>query len=951
MYKVEIHFLQVPEVTVDGTKVIFPYKKAEALLYYLAVEKHVSREQAATLLWEDADEENSRKNLRHAIYMLKKTFGFEIVISEQHFNLGLSPEICLITDIDNFAEQDDTSLYKGDFLSGFFVKNSESYEEWMEHWRDYYRNIYLSRLYRDISETPDEELSHLEEACSRYWLMDPYDERVSSRMMKAYSKNHLYLKAIDVYERLYHLLEKEMGIVPGPEITRLYRTIRVEWVNNTAEKNAEEVLIPGREQEVLQIQKSMDRVSSGTVEAIALLGEYGAGKSELVQKVTAKIDKTAVLKIDAGCYYSDRHIPLSMWNSVVMQLDEYIRANRLQISKTILQAVAQFFPTFGNEKVEVPFPIDMASSFNIRAVQNGIFQIIQTITENHTVLLNVKDIQYADVYSRRLLLMLLEGIQEHLLVTMTSLDVVSQELDNFFDVLEGEGKLTRMVVQPVGDRKERQGSGKENLGKCLRGLNPKSRKLLDIISLFSDYAVLELLELVSGMDTMNVVEAVEELELRSLIREQMVQKEIRLFFKQKKMQKYVVSEIPPTKRKVLHNKIGLAMEAHFTGERRDYYYHQMVYHFSKASNIPKTLQYQICPYEEISISMFELYPTMTKGYEETLPTDMGAYFKELAQKLKQSGSQFEEGGLYQELSARLLITTGRYEILTGQYGEGVRDVKAALEHLYVLSHPAYYIKVCREMIYYGIQLYEPETMWIYLKKSIALAEEHDLWTEKAILKRLEGLYYIMTRQYEAAERTLGASIDLFERYSGNDPGMVMNEAAVYNYMGELARARQQYTEAVYHFQYAVSICAEHNIAASSTFYTNLGCTYYEIGQQEDAWKMFLKASELYDNSFTLMGRSTAKIYCSLYYCQQGDFEKSGTAMQEAMEACRKLGSPKEKYLLRRMQAKLLATHPEEYRELLKESADFYLRDSQRLKAGMEAHIQEALKEQNILTLF
>ena len=52
MYKVEIHFLQVPEVTVDGTKVIFPYKKAEALLYYLAVEKHVSREQAATLLWE-----------------------------------------------------------------------------------------------------------------------------------------------------------------------------------------------------------------------------------------------------------------------------------------------------------------------------------------------------------------------------------------------------------------------------------------------------------------------------------------------------------------------------------------------------------------------------------------------------------------------------------------------------------------------------------------------------------------------------------------------------------------------------------------------------------------------------------------------------------------------------------------------------------------------------------
>ena len=161
--------------------------------------------------------------------------------------------------------------------------------------------------------------------------------------------------------------------------------------------------------------------------------------------------------------------------------------------------------------------------------------------------------------------------------------------------------------------------------------------------------------------------------------------------------------------------------------------------------------------------MFELYPTMTKDFEETLPADMGTYFKDLALQLKKARNQFEEGGLYQELSARLLITTGRYEILTGQYGEGVRDVKAALEHLYVQSHPAYYIKACREMIYYGIQLYEPKVMWIYLNKSLSLAKKHDLWTEEAILKRLQGLYYIMTCQYDTAEKVLGTAIDLFER--------------------------------------------------------------------------------------------------------------------------------------------------------------------------------------------
>ena len=64
-----------------------------------------------------------------------------------------------------------------------------------------------------------------------------------------------------------------------------------------------------------------------------------------------------------------------------------------------------------------------------------------------------------------------------------------------------------------------------------------------------------------------------------------------------------------------------------------------------------------------------------------------------------------------------------------------------------------------------------------------------------------------------------------------------------------------------------------------------------------------------------------------------------------MDACRQLGSPKEKYILRKMQAKLLATHPEQYKEILRESADFYLRDSVRIKAEMEAHIQEAIRDQ------
>ena len=67
MHTIQLTLLQTPKITLDGTPIILPFKKAEALLYYLAVKKTLSREQAASLLWASTDESNAKKNLRHAI--------------------------------------------------------------------------------------------------------------------------------------------------------------------------------------------------------------------------------------------------------------------------------------------------------------------------------------------------------------------------------------------------------------------------------------------------------------------------------------------------------------------------------------------------------------------------------------------------------------------------------------------------------------------------------------------------------------------------------------------------------------------------------------------------------------------------------------------------------------------------------------------------------------------
>lgn len=58
---IEILVLQNPKVLVNKQEMMFPYKKVEALLYYMAVEKSATRDQIATLLWEDCDESSQEK--------------------------------------------------------------------------------------------------------------------------------------------------------------------------------------------------------------------------------------------------------------------------------------------------------------------------------------------------------------------------------------------------------------------------------------------------------------------------------------------------------------------------------------------------------------------------------------------------------------------------------------------------------------------------------------------------------------------------------------------------------------------------------------------------------------------------------------------------------------------------------------------------------------------------
>ena len=123
-----LKLLGSPSVFLDQEEVFFPFAKINALFYYLHINGTVNREEIAGILWENKDNQTAKKNLRNTIYQANKLLGGEWIIAPNRTVLSLNPECAIESDVELFTDHpaEHLSLYQGDFLQGFYLKDSEA---------------------------------------------------------------------------------------------------------------------------------------------------------------------------------------------------------------------------------------------------------------------------------------------------------------------------------------------------------------------------------------------------------------------------------------------------------------------------------------------------------------------------------------------------------------------------------------------------------------------------------------------------------------------------------------------------------------------------------------------------------------------------------------------------------------------------------------------------------
>ncbi|MGB4437679.1 MAG: BTAD domain-containing putative transcriptional regulator [Sedimentibacter sp.] len=214
-----------PIVKYNNEKISFPYKKAEALFYYVCVNKRVPREEAMNMFWAESDEATGRKNLRDAIYKIK-TNVCDTIFTPSKSVIEFSDDIIIETDIDNITVSNARSIYTGDFLLNFSVKKCIDFENWMLEKRNYYKDIYIKSIYDKVNELVYVgDFNSIQKYSSILTQNDPYNEKTYRYLMKIFALSEDYNMSIKLYYELTKILKQDLEIEPEQKTKKMFKEI------------------------------------------------------------------------------------------------------------------------------------------------------------------------------------------------------------------------------------------------------------------------------------------------------------------------------------------------------------------------------------------------------------------------------------------------------------------------------------------------------------------------------------------------------------------------------------------------------------------------------------------------------------------------------------------------------------------------------------------------------
>jgi DNA-binding SARP family transcriptional activator/predicted ATPase len=313
-----LRLLGTPTLLSDGLPVVFPRRKAMALLAYLAVTggRH-HRESLATMLWPESSGSSAHSALRNLLWLLRTTpisrllrsdrnvvelvEGDELTVdvtlfrrltsgcpSRSHLPDAVCPECAPL-----LGEAVD--LWGGAFMSGYVAANSAPFDDWQLTEGEALkreRSDALRRLSEHHRSTGDWARSAL---YARAWLdTEPLCESASRQLMQALFACGRRSEALRAYDECVQRLRDELDLEPEDATRDLADQVRSTRIASTSTGEKRPNRLPPPPARLLGRRDLADRVErvllGGSAQAVCLVGLGGVGKTALALHVAQRVE-------------------------------------------------------------------------------------------------------------------------------------------------------------------------------------------------------------------------------------------------------------------------------------------------------------------------------------------------------------------------------------------------------------------------------------------------------------------------------------------------------------------------------------------------------------------------------------------------------------------------------------------------------------------------------------
>jgi DNA-binding SARP family transcriptional activator len=855
-----VKFMGNPELYVEENKIYVQQDKLKAVLFYLMFNVSCTRDELIYKFWPDYSESNAKRNLRNAIYKLKKILSEhdlnDMILTKGNSYVEINNNYCFIKDIEMITkernEADLLNLNEFIFLENLSLSNSIGFDEWLRNIRVVFEDLLIEKLERGFEQSKSQSNVKLMECfAKKIIVVDQYNESGYENIIRIYLNDGQYNKAIKYYKTLENILKLELGIEPNEQLVRLYEEViqlknAYDKTKNTYVGKTNLLRLSGIQNEFNKFMKDEE------YKHCIVIGDIGVDKISLLNDFIGLNKNVDVIEIEST--QNTQKIQLYAANKLLLKLNELL-----------------------DEEVDL-------KECTVLCYYNEIEKRIRNI--NKTVIY-LKNVHFFDLKSFSIFESLFFESSDSVFLIGNYTASLSDDYKEYNTISRCRAIKQIEIELLVNDSERNNVKISNEVEDLLQTLDRVKEKVFKTISFFPNGTTLEILEELLELKRFELYDILEEFKNKNIIEVSDYLDHSVFKFKNDEFRVCIYRTIMKNIRASIHDSICEVLKNHYISYMNDYYYiSELYFHYGKTDMQYKRLLYSLKYLEYILDYYDELFPKIKKVNH--IPVSfflsgdkINEIFSECLE-LVNSVSMYVEEDKLNEMWMLYYFLNGRNQIRTGDKNLGITYIHKSLKIAKDSNNENYLMKNYREMIYFGVKSENVNLMKEYIEKSKKIERFCNNTVEKGILLRVEAIYNIYNNSYEIAEKFLYKSIDIFRTPKFNS-AYFLNLAAAHYFLGSVYMDKNQFDKAEKNYDKAINICLENKINKGlDMFYLEKGYLFFIKRDYNEAVEYFNKSFKMYDKLGTYWKRSVGESCMSIIHIRKGDKEKAREHYQKAL---------------------------------------------------------------------